>query len=292
VQLQNAKQRFEAQGLKLAAISYDSAAILKDFAQRHKIEFPLLADPNSEIIRSFNVLNSEAKGMTKGMAYPGFFYVDSSGVIRQKYFTPKYTDRLTANNVIAKLFPELSAEESQNVNAPHLQLTLEQSDRGVIPGGRVSLIAEIELPPHVHVYSPGVQGYKPIQLTLQGLPGIELQPVVYPSSKILYLEVIQEHVPVFEGKFRISQDLTVTPSRSADALLSLFSKDRTISITGDLKYQACHQTVCYPPTSVAVKWQLRIFPLDLHRSPKAVQPKWLFREVKWIRLSSSERRKS
>jgi AhpC/TSA family protein/cytochrome c biogenesis DsbD-like protein len=280
VQLQNAKQRFEAQGLKLAAISYDSPAILKDFAQRHKIEFPLLADPNSEIIRSFNVLNSEAKGMTKGMAYPGFFYVDSSGVIREKYFTPKYTDRLTANNVIAKLFPELSAEVTQNVNAPHLQLTLEQSDRSVIPGGRVSLIAEIELPPHVHVYSPGVQGYKPIQLTLQGLPGIELQPVVYPSSKMLYLEAIQERVPVFEGKFRISQDLTVTPSRTADALRSVFSKERTISITGDLKYQACDQTVCYPPTSVAVKWQLEIVPLDLHRSPKAVQHKWLSREVK------------
>jgi hypothetical protein len=280
VQLQNAKQRFEAQGLKLAAISYDSAAILKDFAQRHKIEFPLLADPNSEIIRSFNVLNSEAKGMTKGMAYPGFFYVDSSGVIREKYFTPKYTDRLTANNVIAKLFPELSAEVTQNVNAPHLQLTLEQSDRGVIPGGRVSLIAEIELPPHVHVYSPGVQGYKPIQLILQGLPGIELQPVVYPSSKMLYLEAIQERVPVFEGKFRISQDLTVTPSRTADALRSVFSKERTISITGDLKYQACDQTVCYPPTSVAVKWQLEVLPLDLHRSPKAVQHKWLSREVK------------
>jgi hypothetical protein len=280
VQLQNAKQRFEAQGLKLAAISYDSAAILKDFAQRHKIEFPLLADPNSEIIRSFNVLNSEAKGMTKGMAYPGFFYVDSSGVIREKYFTPKYTDRLTANNVIAKLFPELSAEVTQNVNAPHLQLTLEQSDRSVIPGGRVSLIAEIELPPHVHVYSPGVQGYKPIQLILQGLPGIELQPVVYPSSKMLYLEAIQERVPVFEGKFRISQDLTVTPSRTADALRSVFSKERTISITGDLKYQACDQTVCYPPTSVAVKWQLEVLPLDLHRSPKAVQHKWLSREVK------------
>jgi len=280
VQLQNAKQRFEAQGLKLAAISYDSPAILKDFAQRHKIEFPLLADPNSEIIRSFNVLNREAKGMTKGMAYPGFFYIDSSGVIREKYFTPKYTDRLTANNVIAKLFPELSAEVTQNVNAPHLRLILEQSDRSVIPGGRVSLIAEIELPPHVHVYSPGVQGYKPIQLTLQGLPGIELQPVVYPSSKMLYLEAIQERVPVFEGKFRISQDLTVTPSRTADALRSVFSKERTISITGDLKYQACDQTVCYPPTSVAVKWQLEILPLDLHRSPKAVQHKWLSREVK------------
>jgi len=273
VQLQNARQRFEAQGLKLAAISYDSPAILKDFAGRHKIEFPLLADPNSEIIRSFNVLNTEAKGMTKGMAYPGFFYIDSSGVVREKYFTAKYTDRLTANNVIAKLFPELSAEVSQNINAPHLQLTLAQSDRSVIPGGRVSLIAEIVLPPDVHVYSPGVQGYKPIQLTLQELPGIELQPVIYPSSKILYLEALQEHVPVFEGKFRITQDLTVIPSRTSDAIRSLFSHKRTVSIIGELKYQACDKTICYPPTSVPLRWELQVLPLDLKRSPEAIQHK-------------------
>src|SRR5258706_831917 len=253
----------------MAAISYDSPAILKDFAERHKIEFPLLADPNSEIIRRFNVLNPEAKGMTKGMAYPGFFYVDSSGVVREKYFTAKYTDRLTANNVIAKLFPELSAEVSQNVEAPHLRLTLAQSDRSVIPGGRVSLITEIELPPDVHVYSPGVRGYKPIQLTLQEIPGIELQPVMYPSSKTLYLEAIQEHVPVFEGKFRITQDLTVIPSRTSDAVRSLFSRNRTIPIPGSLKFRPVTNTFAYLPTPVPGDWRLRFLLFTLNRPPEA-----------------------
>jgi hypothetical protein len=273
VQLLDAKQRFESQGLKFAAISYDSPAILQNFAQRHKIDFPLLADPNSEVIRSFHVLNSEARGMTKGMAYPGFFYVDSSGVIREKYFTPKYTDRLTANNVIAKLFPELSAEVTQNVKAPHLQLTLAQSDRSVIPGGRVSLIAEIDLPPDVHVYSPGVQAYKPIQLALQEIPGIEFQSVVYPGSQTLYLEAIKEQVPVFEGKFRITQDLTVTPSKTSDAIRAVFSHTRTVAVKGELMYQACDKTVCYPPTSVPLSWELEVLPLDLKRSPEAIQQK-------------------
>jgi len=273
VQLQSARQRFEAQGLKLAAISYDSPAILNDFAKRHKIEFPLLADPNSEIIRTFNVLNTAAKGMTKGMAYPGFFYVDESGVIREKYFTPKYTDRLTANNVISKLFPELSTEVTQDIKAPHLQLTLAQSDRSVIPGGRVSLIAEIELPPDVHVYSPGVRGYKPIQLALQEIPGIEFQSVVYPGSQTLYLEAINEQVPVFEGKFRITQDLTVTPSKTSDAIRAVFSHKRTVAVKGELIYQACDKTVCYPPTSVPLSWELEVLPLDLIRSPEAIQHK-------------------
>jgi AhpC/TSA family len=151
VQLQNAKDRFEKQGLYLAAISYDSPAILTDFAKRHKINFPLLADPNSQVIRSFNVLNAEARGMTKGMAHPGFFYIDESGTIREKYFEAKYTNRFTANNVIGKLFPELTEEVSHTVEAPHLRVTLSQSDRTVVAGSRVTLTADIDLPPDVQI---------------------------------------------------------------------------------------------------------------------------------------------
>jgi hypothetical protein len=273
VQLQNADQRFESHGLKLAAISYDSPAILKDFAERHKIKFPLLADPASEVIRSFNVLNTEAKGMTKGMAYAGFFYIDSSGIIREKYFEAKYTNRFTANNVIEKLFPELIEEVSQAVDAPHLRVTLSQSDRTVVAGSRVMLTAEIELPQDVHVYSPGVRGYKPIQLVLHPSGGIELAPSSYPSPRVLYLEAIKEQVPVFEGKFRITQDVTASASKIGDGLRAVLSARKTISINGELRYQACDRTICYAPTSVPVKWELQVQPLDLKRSPKAIQHK-------------------
>ena len=271
MQLQNARQRFEKHGIKVAAISYDSQAILKDFAGRHQIDFPLLADADSLVIRSFNVLNAEATGITAGMARPGFFYIDPSGIIREKYFEVKYTDRFTPNNVIGKLFPELTEEVQANVEAPHLQLTLAQSDRDVVPGSRVSLIAEIELPRDTHVYSPGVQGYKAIQLTVHEAPGIELAPVTYPSSKNLYLEAIQEHVPVFEGKFRIVEDVTVDSARTSDLVRSLVSTGTTIPITGELRYQACDKTVCYPPTSVPVMWSLKVYPLDLGRSPEAIR---------------------
>jgi AhpC/TSA family protein/cytochrome c biogenesis DsbD-like protein len=273
VQLQNAKQRFEAQGIKLAAISYDSPAILKDFADRHKIEFPLLADPESIIIRSFQVLNAQADGMTKGMAHPGFFYIDSDGVVRNTYFEVKYTDRFTPNNVIGKLFPELTEEVRQNVEAPHLRLTLTQSDHTVVAGSRVTLTAEIELPPDVHVYSPGVTGYKPIQLVLNPSGRIEPAPANYPNSKMLYLEAIKEQVPVFEGKFRITQDVTIPFSKTGDGLRAKFGAGKTVSITGELHYQACDQTICYPPTSVPVKWELNVQPLDLHRSPEDIRHK-------------------
>jgi hypothetical protein len=273
VQLQSAKARFEKQGIKLAAISYDSPAILTDFAKRHNIEFPLLADPDSKIIASFNVLNAEAKGMTKGMAHPGFFYIDESGAIREKYFEAQYTNRFTANNVIGKLFPELNEEVTQTVEAPHLRLTLSQSDRTVVSGSRVSLIVDVQLPPDVHVYSPGVKGYKPIQLALHTSRGIDASPVTYPSPKILYLEAIKEQVPVFEGKFRIAQDVTVTSSKAADGLRAVFSSEKKVSIAGELQYQACDKTTCYAPTSVPVEWELAVQPLDLARAPADIRHK-------------------
>ena len=273
MQLQNAKASFEQQGLKLAAISYDSQAILTDFAKRHKIGFPLLADPDSKVIRSFNVLNTEAKGMNKGMAFPGFFYIDDSGVIREKYFEAKYTNRFTANNVIGKLFPELTQEVSQNVEALHLRLTLGQSDRTVVPGSRLTLTVQVELPAGVHVYSPGVKGYKPIQLVLHPPGGIEPTPAVYPSSKILYLPAIKEQVPVFEGKFRIAQDVTIPVSKVGAGIRAVLGASNTVSISGELQYQACDATICYPPTSVSLRWELKVEPLDLHRSPENIRHK-------------------
>lgn len=273
MELQSARGKFENQGIKLAAVSYDSRPILKDFAGRHQIDFPLLADPESQVIRRFDVLNSDAKGISKGMAHPGFFYIDESGVIRDKFFEAKYAERFTPNNVIGKLFPELSAEVSQNIEAAHFRLTLEQSDRVMAPGNRVTLIATIELPPGVHVYAPGVQGYKPIRLVLHPEGGVESFPATYPTSKALYLAAIKEQVPVFEGKFRITQDVTVSASKVGDGLRAVLSAGKTVSIVGDLQYQACDNAICYPPTSVPVKWELQVQPLDLKRSPGDIQHK-------------------
>lgn len=259
--------------MKLAAVSYDSLEILKDFADRHTIEFPLLADPDSKIIRSFYVLNEQAKGITKGMAHPGFFYIDRGGVIREKYFEAQYTNRFTANNVFARLFPELTQEVGQNVQAPHLRLTLAQSDETVVAGSRVTLSARIDLPPDTHVYAPGVTGYKPILLMLHSSRDIAIQPPIYPDSKALYLEAIKQQVPVFEGTFRIHEDVILTVSKVRDGARSLVSAEKTASIRGELQYQACDKTTCYPPTSLPVVWHLKVEPLDRKRSPAAIQHK-------------------
>ena len=159
--------------------------ILKSFADRRKIDFPLLADPDSETLRAYGVVNTEATGRSKGMARPGYFFIDTEGMIREKFFEAKYRQRFSGNNVIGKLFPALGDEVTDKVEAPHLTVAVEQSDRTGFPGGRITLTAEVRLPPNVHVYSPGVKGYKPIGLAMDPTPGMEFSPANYPHTKII-----------------------------------------------------------------------------------------------------------
>jgi len=216
-------------------------------------------------------LNAEAAGMQKGFARPGYFFIDTDGIIREKFFEAKYRERLTGNSILSKLFPELGQEVTETIGAPHLQVALEQSDRTGVPGTRITLAAEIRLPPDVHVYAPGAHGYKPVKLVLDELKEIEVKPAVYPQSKTLYLPAIKESVPVFEGAFRINQDLKV--SSTSEFWGSLGKDGKVLNITGKLEYQACDKTTCFVPTSIPVKWQLQVLPLDRTRAPVDIRHK-------------------
>ena len=268
VQLQQAQQRFKENGIGLAAISYDSEDILKDFAERQHITFPLLADPRSEIISAYGVLNTEAKDMTQGMAHPGFVYIEPAGRVKEKFLETDYKERYTANNVIAKLFPELAEQTPRKIDAPHIAVVLQQSDQTAAPGSRITLVAELALGPELHVYAPGVKGYIPIELRLASTPELKADEAMYPEAKTLFLDAIKERVPVFEGKFRISQDVTLAADRE---FIQSLGPGRAISIHGELKYQACDKTVCYMPVSVPVTWEVIVLPLDRQRSPEAIQ---------------------
>ena len=206
--LQRATARFK--GIGLVGVSYDSPDILNFFTERHSISYPLLADPKSKIIEQFGVLHPTATGFAKGMSYPGFVYVGSDGRVQETFFEQDYHTRFTGNNVLTQIFPELAGVAPKDVPAPHLQLKLTQSDDVVTPSSRVTLIAELSLPSDMHVYAPGVHGYKPVVLEMNANPHATLQSVGYPRSKVLLLPTIGEKVPVFEGKFRIAQNVTVS----------------------------------------------------------------------------------
>ena len=217
------------------------------------------------------MLNTEATGQFVGMARPGYFFIGPDGVIREKFFEAKYRDRLSGNNVIERLFPELAADVTTSVDAPHLQLVTQQSDATAFPGGRITLTAQVRLPSDVHVYAPGTKGYIPIKLSIDPQTELRLEPPVYPRSKVLYLAAIKERVPVFEGAFHIRQDIEVTSAAGFSS--GLGADGRTVTIPGKLDYQACDRTTCYLPASIPLQWRLQVLPLDRQRAPEPIRHK-------------------
>ena len=276
VELQEAKKRFTRRGLGVVAITYDSPATLAEFAAKQRIDYALLADPGSEIIRAFEVLDPDNSDFNragdgsapKDMAYPGYFVIDHRGRITDKFFEAIYSDRHTPNNVLGKLFTQSGESAESRVRAAHLTLLPGQSDRIAAPGNRVTLFVDISLPRGMHVYAPGVAHYVPLELRVDPPAPFEAYPPVYPAPRVLEIPVIHETVPVYEKRLRVAVDLIV-PGRSRKFLSSLQeARDefKEFEIPGTLRYQACGAKVCYRPEEVKWRWRLGVKQRDLPRA--------------------------
>jgi peroxiredoxin Q/BCP len=100
VQLQTDLKSIEDAGIRVIGISYDSPAVLKKFADRSKITFPLLSDPESKTIDAYHIRNAVAKGKAVGVPEPGTFIVDQEGVIRAKLFLEGYRERHSTEELV------------------------------------------------------------------------------------------------------------------------------------------------------------------------------------------------
>jgi peroxiredoxin len=100
VQLQKDSAELKKAGVRVVGISYDSVDALKKFADRNKITFPLLSDEGSKTITAYGILNKEARGIARGVPYPGTYLLDRKGVVRAKLFKEGYRVRHTTEELI------------------------------------------------------------------------------------------------------------------------------------------------------------------------------------------------
>ena len=84
VQLQKDLDSIQSKGVSVVAVSYDSVAVLKDFAEANKISFPLLSDEDSKTIDAFGVRNEKAKGGQDGIPHPITFLIGKDARVKAK----------------------------------------------------------------------------------------------------------------------------------------------------------------------------------------------------------------
>ena len=273
MELQSNLEKIRAQGLGVAAISYDSVAVLKSFAERRGITFPLLSDPESKIIRDFGIFNEQSQEgtMQYGIPYPGTYLVDRTGRVTAKYFEDDYTQRYTSGDILVSHFGESAGAVQTVAEGKHLRISASASNGRVRSGQRISLTLDVQLGPRLHAYAPGVKSdYIPIEWSMKESPAIVVRAASYPVAKMLRLEAIGETVPVYEGSFRLLRDVTI--ARDA-AVRPLLDTDGKLTIEGALRYQACDEKICYPPETVPVRWTLQVEGHDRERAPTELQRK-------------------
>ena len=275
------------QGLGVAAISYDSEAVLADFSQRRGITFPLLSDDDSSVITEFGILNTvaaEAQGpdgehpdviadvakyvsvfgaspAIVGTPYPGTFMVDRNGRVTSRFFEEFYRERNTTANVLLKAGAGLSPIEAVRGETAHLKLTAYPSNPSVTVGTRFSIAVEIEPNPKIHVYAPGAEemGYRVISLNLTPVPHIRFEPVEFPESEIYYFEPLDERVPVYQRPFTLLQEVVVSGAAEVEEALAQLD---ALTLSGTLDYQACDDLICFEPVSVPLSFTLDLDLLD------------------------------
>ena len=264
MELERSLEKFRTQGLGVAAISYDSPAVLRHFSERMGgFHFPLLSDEGSTVIRAFGIFNHNIPEGDEfyGIPFPGTFLVDENGVVRAKYFEPMHRQRYTADSILVREFGA-SAGRRVEVVTDHLRLVAFPAQDVASRGNRITLALDLDLPPKMHVYAPGVEGYRPVAVEIDH-PSLQSHQTDFPVPEILHLEAIKETVPVYHGRVRILKDVTISPRL----------RDEKVAIPIAFSYQACDDKVCYAPSKVKFEVEVELVPHDTERAPEALQKK-------------------
>jgi hypothetical protein len=245
--------------------------VLREFADRRGITFPLLSDPDSAIIRAFGLFNDTIAPGTRdyGVPHPAIFFVDHAGTVIRKYMEERYYHRRALATILAEDGEPAELQTVGQVDREQLAIGALTLQRGVYPGNRFALMVEVEPRPGLHVYAPGAgEEYRPLALRVPSQPYLTADDPVYPIPDGTWISPLEERVPVYTRQARIRVEVALGTRQE---LKPVYDAGGTLEVTGILSYQACSDTVCWPPQEVAVTWRLTLLPPDLERPPESLR---------------------
>ncbi len=137
---------------------------------------------------------------------------------------------------------------------PKAELTPVVEQPEIQPGRAVTVELRVELPEGIHVQSdePRDPLLIPTVLTLTPPEGVTVEEIIYPPSTDFVQAGQTEPLAVFGHEFtvevRLALDADVSPGE--------------IVVPGRFRYQACDDTVCFPPARADVEWRLQVVPRE------------------------------
>jgi hypothetical protein len=259
--LEQSRPLIEKEGVRIAAVSYDSQETLQRFAEKYQIRIPLLSDRDSAVIRRFGILNTNiAPGLrAHGVPHPVEYLIAPDAVVVRKYFVPNYQHRVTASAVVLREFG-VAGDGAPTVTLRSGALTVEVglSAAKAFAGQEISFFAKFTLQPGWHVYgSPLPQVYTATSVAFED-PKIIRQSFELPPAAPMQFAALGETIPVYTGSFRgLGSLLLKFPLEAGKTVLR-----------GHVRYQQCSDTVCESPETVPFELPLTLDPFVVARPHK------------------------
>jgi hypothetical protein len=251
--LEQSRALLERNGVKIAAISYDSKEILADFARKYLIGYPLLSDEGSKVISRFGIfnLNMDPELRAHGVPHPVEYLISTSGVVLKKYFVPNYQHRVAASSVALHEFGEVTSDGPLiTLESGALRVQIGLPSRRAFAGQEVSFFARFNLQPGWHIYGvPLPDSYTPTSIEFEG-PAVIRQDVTMPTPKALEFPLLSEVLPVYSGSMEIRGTL----------LLKFPLPEGELVLPGRLRFQQCRDDVCEPPQTIPFTLPLTLQP--------------------------------
>lgn len=246
--------------MALYALSYDHADALADYARAHQVTFPLLSDPDSEIIERFGILNTMIDPDDHpwhGIPYPGAYVTDADGLITAKFFESSLQFRPSAEQL-------RRAALGEELHLPPMAAASESVEYDITLDGDVlhasvfhDLVVRLAVPDGQHLYGePVPEGMVATSVDVDPDLGLVTKPATLPPTTPLTLATTGETLYVFDG------DVTIrTPiAHLSRSLTQLDDGSHVLRVTGTIKWQSCDDHVCHLPRSER-------FTIDLPAAP-------------------------
>lgn len=258
--------RFEANNIKLYAVSYDDQEALREFTEGQSIPYTLLSDVDSAVIKQYGILNtqvSEDDAFVYGIPFPGTYVTDEAGVVVAKFFHDTYKKRDSPESLIDAALGRIQIEEDvpqATGGEPDIRITAAlHGGKGSIRQGIIrKVVVRFELAEGLHIYAePVPAGLTATQVSVNGPPGLATLPTQFPPTQTLHLQSMGVDLDVWSNTVDI-----VVPIYAKGELASetrpLDEKEITLDI--NVRYQACNDSECLLPRTESFSLKL---PLDV-----------------------------
>jgi hypothetical protein len=157
--------------------------------------------------------------------------------------------RVQTRVAMVALWALCSTAAGAQLQRPRAELTPVAADEAK-PGSTVLVSLKVRLPRDVHVQAdkPRDPSLIATVMTVDAPNGVSVEKISYPDATELTQEGRREKLLVFGPEFEITATLAVAASVTEGELV----------VPVRLRYQACNDTMCFPPARADARWTLRV----------------------------------